>query len=67
MTTSSPSFQVAGVATECESVSCSESMRRKISSKLRPVLAGYVTVARTFFLGSRTNTERTVSVSSASG
>jgi hypothetical protein len=40
ITTSSPSFQFAGVATLKLSVSCSESITRRISSKLRPVLAG---------------------------
>ena len=40
MTTSSPSFQFPGVATEWYSVSWSESITRKSSSKLRPVLAG---------------------------
>src|SRR5262249_50090067 len=40
ITQSSPSFQFTGVATEWLSVSCSESITRKISSKLRPVLAG---------------------------
>ena len=39
-TQSSPSFQFTGVATWWWSVSCSESMTRRISSKLRPVLAG---------------------------
>jgi hypothetical protein len=40
MMTSSPAFQLTGVATECFAVSCSESMTRRISSKLRPVDAG---------------------------
>src|SRR5690606_38797168 len=38
MITSSPGFQLTGVATLCVSVSCKESTTRKISSKLRPVL-----------------------------
>ena len=37
MMTSSPCFQFAGVATLCLAVSWSESMTRRISSKLRPV------------------------------
>ena len=37
MMTSSPSFQLAGVATCSSAVSCSESITRRISSKLRPV------------------------------
>ena len=40
MITSSPSFQLAGVATLLLAVSCSESITRRISSKLRPVDAG---------------------------
>src|SRR5579863_7970430 len=40
ITTSSPSFQFPGVATEWLSVSCSESITRRISSKLRPALCG---------------------------
>src|ERR1700722_1039651 len=40
MITSSPGFQFAGVATECLAVSCSESMMRRISWKLRPVVMG---------------------------
>ena len=39
MITSSPCFQFTGVATLWLSVSCSESITRRISSKLRPVLA----------------------------
>ena len=35
--------------------------------KSRPVLAGYVIIARTFFRGSRKKTDRTVSVSLAFG
>ena len=38
--TSSPSFQFTGVATLCFNVSCNESISRRISSKLRPVLIG---------------------------
>ena len=37
MMTSSPCFQFTGVATRWASVSCSESITRRISSKLRPV------------------------------
>jgi hypothetical protein len=40
MITSSPRFQFTGVATWCFAVSCSESITRSTSSKLRPVLAG---------------------------
>jgi hypothetical protein len=48
MITSSPLFQSTGVATECFAVSWSESITRRISSKLRPVLAGYVMLSLTF-------------------
>ena len=40
MMTSSPCRQLAGVATWCLAVSCSESMIRSTSSKLRPVDMG---------------------------
>jgi len=40
MMTSSPGFQLTGVATFSRAVSCSESSTRTISSKLRPVLIG---------------------------
>ena len=40
MITSSPSFQLTGVATLYFDVNCNESITRKISSKLRPQLAG---------------------------
>src|SRR5436305_2107596 len=40
MITSSPSFQFTGVATLYLAVNCSESITRRISSKLRPVLCG---------------------------
>src|SRR5712692_626730 len=40
MMTSSPCFQLAGVATLCFAVSCMESRTRRISSKLRPVVVG---------------------------
>src|SRR3954449_4811872 len=40
MMTSCPCFQSAGVATEYFEVSCSESITRRISAKLRPVDAG---------------------------
>ena len=58
--TSSPCFQLTGVATLWASVSWSESITRRISSKLRPVVCGYVIVRRTFFFGSMTKTVRTV-------
>jgi hypothetical protein len=40
MMTSSPCFQSAGVATRCFAVICSESIERRISWKLRPVVIG---------------------------
>ena len=40
MITSSPFFQLAGVATLCFAVSCIESRTRSTSSKLRPVVIG---------------------------
>ena len=40
ITTSSPCFQLTGVATRCFAVSCSESITRNTSSKLRPVVIG---------------------------
>src|SRR6478672_3225644 len=51
MMQSSPLFQFTGVATLYFDVSCSESITRKISSKLRPVLAGYVIISLTFLSG----------------
>src|SRR5262249_4201047 len=41
MITSSPRFQLAGVATANLLVSCNESITRRSSSKLRPVVMGY--------------------------
>ena len=38
--TSSPCFQFTGVATRCVAVSCTESITRSTSSKLRPVVIG---------------------------
>src|SRR5207244_458989 len=67
MITSSPCFQFTGVATLWASVSWSESITRKISSKFRPVVCGYVIIRRIFFLGSMTNTVRTVYTSSCDG
>ena len=40
MITSSPCFQLTGVATLCPAVSWSESITRSTSSKLRPVVIG---------------------------
>src|SRR5215471_18327372 len=40
MITSSPRFQFTGVATWCLAVSCTESITRSTSSKLRPVVIG---------------------------
>src|SRR5882762_48267 len=51
MITSSPSFQLTGVATLYLAVNCSESITRRISSKLRPVLAGYVSINLIFLSG----------------
>ncbi|MNU05319.1 hypothetical protein D3C72_2500740 [compost metagenome] len=67
MMTSSPFFQLTGVATECLAVSCRLSMTRSTSSKLRPVEAGYSILSFTFLSGPMTKTERTVSVLSALG
>src|SRR5262249_27380770 len=38
--TSSPCFQFTGVETLCFAVSCNESMTRRTSTKLRPVVIG---------------------------
>ena len=67
MITSSPSRQLAGVATACTAVGWSESTTRSTSSKLRPVLAGYASVSAIRSSGPMTNTERTVAVSFARG
>src|SRR6185369_13344968 len=48
MITSSPCFQLTGVATWCLAVSWIESRTRRISSKLRPVVIGYVSVSLIF-------------------
>ena len=40
MMTSSPRFQLTGVATLCVAESCNESMTRSTSSKFRPVVIG---------------------------
>ena len=40
MITSSPCFQLTGVATLWLAVSCSESITRSTSSKFRPVVIG---------------------------
>src|SRR6266851_1301477 len=60
MITSSPLFQFTGVATLCLAVSCSESITRSTSSKLRPVVIGYTRINLTFLSGPITNTLRTV-------
>jgi hypothetical protein len=60
MMTSSPCFQLAGVATLCLAVSCIESSTRRISSKLRPVVIGYVSISLIFLSGPMMNTDRTV-------
>ena len=48
-------------------VSCSESITRRISSKFRPVLAGYVIISLIFLSGPMMNTLCTVKVSLAAG
>jgi len=65
MITSSPRFQFTGVATLCFAVSWQESRRRRTSSKFRPVLIGYVSIALIFLSGPIRNTERTVALSAA--
>ena len=65
MMTSSPCFQLAGVATRCFAVSCIESMTRSTSSKLRPVVIGYTRTSFTFLSGPMTMTLRTVWLSAA--
>ena len=60
MTTSSPCCQFTGVATLCLAVSCSESITRSTSSKLRPVVIGYTRTSLIFLSGPITNTFRTV-------
>src|SRR5262245_33053613 len=65
MITSSPRFQLTGVATENFDVSCIESITRSTSSKLRPVLMGYVSMSLIFLSGPTTNTVRTVALSAA--
>src|SRR6266700_3177929 len=63
MTTSSPGFQFTGVETWCLAVSCNESRTRITSSKLRPVLIGYISCSLIFLSGPMTNTVRTVALS----
>src|SRR3954451_12990919 len=60
MITLSPCCHWAGVATLCFAVSCSESMTRSTSSKLRPVVIGYCSCSFTFLSGPITKTVRTV-------
>src|SRR5437870_5764292 len=48
---SPPSFQFAGVATLCAAVNWIESITRRISSKLRPVVIGYVIINLIFLSG----------------
>src|SRR5262245_33346830 len=67
MITSSPCCQFTGVATLCFAVNCNESMTLRISTKLRPVLAGYVIMSFTFRSGPMMKTDRTVNVSLAFG
>ena len=54
MITSSPGFQFTGVATFFDAVSCSESITRSTSSKLRPVLIGYEITSLIFLSGPMT-------------
>src|SRR2546426_5660991 len=65
MMTSWPGFQFTGVATVCFADSCNESSMRSTSSKLRPALIGYTSIALTFLSGPMTNTDRTVALSTA--
>ena len=65
MITSSPCFQFTGVATLCFAVSCIESSTRRISSKLRPVVIGYVSISLIFLSGPIMKTERTVALFAA--
>ncbi len=65
MITLSPSFQLAGVATRCLAVSWMESSARRISSKLRPVVMGYISISLIFLSGPMMNTVRTVALSAA--
>ncbi len=62
MITSSPSCHFAAVVTGWLAVSWRESMARKISSKLRPVDIGEVSIRLIFLARSMTKTERTVPV-----
>jgi alkyl hydroperoxide reductase subunit AhpC len=54
MITSSPGFQFAGVVSLCFAVSWSESMTRRISSKLRPAVMGYDRTSLIFLSGPMT-------------
>src|SRR5439155_6264642 len=63
MITSCPCVQFAGVATLCFAVSWMESSTRKTSSKLRPVVMGYIRISLIFLSGPTTKTARTVALS----
>src|SRR5216684_4588845 len=63
MITSCPCFQLTGVATLCFAVSCMESRTRSTSSKLRPVVIGYMSMILIFLSGPMMNTARTVALS----
>ena len=65
MMTSSPFCQFAGVPTLCFSVSWQESSTRSSSSKLRPVLLGYLRLIFTFLSGPRRYPVLTVWLSAA--
>src|SRR5207244_6132665 len=58
MITSSPCRQFTGVATLCFAVSCSESITRSTSWKLRPVVIGEAGSSLTFLSGPPTQTLR---------
>jgi len=64
MITSWPGFQFTGVATWCLAVSCdSNRARAALSSKLRPVLIGYISISLIFLSGPHNeHTVRTVAV-----
>mmetsp|Transcript_30353 Transcript_30353/g.85766 ORF Transcript_30353/g.85766 Transcript_30353/m.85766 type:complete len:219 (-) Transcript_30353:449-1105(-) len=54
----SPGVQFAGVATLCLAVICKESITRRISTKFRPVVAGYRMESLSFLSGPMMKTAR---------
>src|SRR5207302_7830541 len=60
MITSSPCCQFTGVDTLCFAVSCSESITRRTSSKLRPVVIGLTRISLIFLSGRPRQTLRSV-------